>query len=169
MDINDNKVISFCPNCISIWTYDKSLKDEDKKQICGAKNCGSQAIHTKITRNELDYIRCISKDREFLAAMNELRNNDIIAYKERIAKYKKIYEETHKPLSEQDVDYSNPKTQTTQHQSAPQTNKIQCPYCKSINTKKITAMDRIGSNIMFGLFSKKRNKEWHCNECGSDF
>lgn len=154
--------ISYCPKCKMYYMYPKSEKDEDKKQICGYKNCDGKLVHTKILVKEKIYIDNISKDREFLAAMNELRNNDIIAYKERMAQYRKIYEETHKPLPEQDVDYSNPKT-------APQINKIQCPYCKSINTKKITAMDRIGSNLMFGIFSKKRNKEWHCNECGSDF
>lgn len=161
--------VSYCPKCKMYYMYPKDEKDEDKKQICGYKNCDGKLVHTKILVEEKIYIDNISKDREFLAAMNELRNNDIIAYKERMVQYKKIYEETHKPLPEQDVDYSNPKTQPTQHQSAPQTNKIQCPYCKSTNTKKITAMDRIGSNIMFGLFSKKRNKEWHCNSCGSDF
>lgn len=161
--------VSFCPKCKMEYLYKPFVKNEDKKQVCGYKGCDGEMIHSKITAEENVYIEHISEDREFLIAMNELRNNDIIAYKDRIVKYKKIYEETHKPLSEQDVDYSNPKTQPTQHQSAPQTNKIQCPYCKSINTKKITAMDRIGSNIMFGLFSKKRNKEWHCNSCGSDF
>ena len=161
--------VSFCPKCKMMYGYSPEKKDEDKVKICGYKGCDGKIIHTKIYAIERLYIEEISKDREFLAAMNELRNNDIIAYKERMAQYKKIYEETHKPLPEQDVDYSNPKTQPTQHQSALQTNKIQCPYCKSTNTKKITAMDRISSNIMFGIFSKKRNKEWHCNECGSDF
>lgn len=159
MDINDNKVISFCPNCISIWTYDKSLKDEDKKQICGAKNCGAQAIHTKITRNELDYIRCISKDREFLAAMNELRNNDIIAYKERMAKYKKIYEETHKPLLDN-------KIQSTQQQICTQVNIPKCPTCGSTNIRKIKACERTASIIGFGIFSRKANKTWKCENCG---
>lgn len=159
MDINDNKVISFCPNCISIWTYDKSLKDEDKKQICGAKNCGAQAIHTKITRNELDYIRCISKDREFLAAMNELRNNDIIAYKERMAKYKKIYEETHKPLSDN-------KIQSTKQQTCTQVNIPKCPTCGSTNIEKISVGKKIKGSMLFGIFSSDVRKTMHCKNCG---
>lgn len=162
MDINDNKVISFCPNCISIWTYDKSLKDEDKKQICGAKNCGAQAIHTKITRNELDYIRCISKDREFLAAMNELRNNDIIAYKERMAQYKKIYEETHKPLLDN-------KIQFTQQQTCTQVNIPKCPTCGSTNIEKISVGKKIKGSMLFGLFSNDAKKQMRCNDCGYKF
>lgn len=44
-----------------------------------------------------------------------------------------------------------------------------CPYCKSTNTKKISAASRAGSILGFGLFSKKLGKEWHCNNCNSDF
>lgn len=48
-------------------------------------------------------------------------------------------------------------------------NKPHCPYCQSTNIKKITATSRIGSSIMFGVASKKIGKQWHCNNCGSDF
>lgn len=44
-----------------------------------------------------------------------------------------------------------------------------CPYCSSANTKKISGTSRVGSALMFGLFSKKIGKQWHCNSCGSDF
>lgn len=44
-----------------------------------------------------------------------------------------------------------------------------CPYCSSANTKKISGTSRVGSVLMFGLFSKKIGKQWHCNSCGSDF
>ena len=63
---------------------------------------------------------------------------------------------------------------TTNHQSQSQptntpTSQVTCPYCQSTNTKKITAGDRVKSNILFGIFAKNRNKEWHCNSCNSDF
>lgn len=44
-----------------------------------------------------------------------------------------------------------------------------CPYCSSANTKKISGTSRVGSALMFGIFSKKIGKQWHCNSCGSDF
>lgn len=47
--------------------------------------------------------------------------------------------------------------------------KVRCRYCNSDNVKKITAGDRAVSYAFFGLFSNKRGKEWHCNNCGSDF
>lgn len=46
---------------------------------------------------------------------------------------------------------------------------VNCPYCKSTNVKKISASSRVGSVMMFGIFSKKIGKQWHCNNCKSDF
>lgn len=45
----------------------------------------------------------------------------------------------------------------------------ECIYCKSRNTKKISATSRLFSTGFFGLGSKKIGKQWHCNKCGSDF
>ena len=57
------------------------------------------------------------------------------------------------------------------HQSSSQqpSTQVTCPYCKSTNTKKISAAGRAGSILGFGIFSKKLGKQWHCNDCGSDF
>ena len=44
-----------------------------------------------------------------------------------------------------------------------------CPYCHSTSIKKISAASRTASVIGFGIFSKKIGKQWHCNNCGSDF
>lgn len=46
---------------------------------------------------------------------------------------------------------------------------ITCPYCKSTNTKKLSAASRGLSFGLFGFGSKKIGKQWHCNGCGSDF
>ena len=46
---------------------------------------------------------------------------------------------------------------------------VVCPYCKSTNTTKITATAKMVNTALFGLFGTKRNKQWHCNKCGSDF
>ena len=45
-----------------------------------------------------------------------------------------------------------------------------CPYCQSTNTKKITNLSKAGSVAIFGVFAiGKTTKEWHCNNCKSDF
>lgn len=47
---------------------------------------------------------------------------------------------------------------------------IQCPYCQSVNTKKITTGSKIARTALFGIFSISRNcKNYHCNNCGADF
>lgn len=59
----------------------------------------------------------------------------------------------------------NPHSQPTK----PSTPHVTCPYCHSTNTKKISTISRAGSIGLFGIFSKKVGKQWHCNNCGSDF
>lgn len=56
----------------------------------------------------------------------------------------------------------------TQQQNPPKP-QITCPYCNSTNTKKISTASRAGSILGFGILSKKIGKQWHCNNCGSDF
>lgn len=47
---------------------------------------------------------------------------------------------------------------------------ISCPYCKSTNTSKITVASKALHTAAFGVYSMSRNsKEWHCNNCKSDF
>ena len=46
---------------------------------------------------------------------------------------------------------------------------IECPYCHSKDTKKISALNRATSFGFFGFGSGKIGKQWHCNKCGSDF
>ena len=51
-----------------------------------------------------------------------------------------------------------------------QTHSVECPYCHSTNTKKISGMSKAGSVALWGIFSiGKVTKQWHCNNCKSDF
>ena len=47
-------------------------------------------------------------------------------------------------------------------------NKVHCPYCNSSNCKKISGISKATSVAMFGIFSQKVKKQWHCNNCRSD-
>lgn len=42
---------------------------------------------------------------------------------------------------------------------------VECPYCHSTNTTKISISHRFIGNVDFAAFSK----QWHCNSCDSDF
>lgn len=47
---------------------------------------------------------------------------------------------------------------------------VTCPYCQSTNTKKISNTSKAMSVGLFGIFGmSKVNKQWHCNNCKSDF
>ena len=47
---------------------------------------------------------------------------------------------------------------------------VECPYCHSTNTKKISGLSKVGSVALFGIFALgKTSKQWHCNNCNSDF
>jgi hypothetical protein len=47
---------------------------------------------------------------------------------------------------------------------------VQCPYCHSTNVKKISTTTKVGSIGLFGIFGiGKATKQWHCNNCKSDF
>ena len=50
-----------------------------------------------------------------------------------------------------------------------QSRRITCSYCGSSNVKKIGLLNRAVSTELWGLGSKKIGKQWHCNNCGSDF
>ena len=47
---------------------------------------------------------------------------------------------------------------------------VECPYCHSADTRKISGLSKAGSVALFGIFSLgKTTKQWHCNRCNSDF
>ncbi len=49
-------------------------------------------------------------------------------------------------------------------------NNAECPYCHSKNTKKIGGLSKASSVALFGIFAVgKVGKQWHCNNCKSDF
>lgn len=47
---------------------------------------------------------------------------------------------------------------------------VECPYCHSTNTKKISAISKMWSLNWLGMYGiGKVSKQWHCNNCDSDF
>lgn len=48
-------------------------------------------------------------------------------------------------------------------------NRPKCPTCGSTKIKKVSATSKAVSVGLFGLFSQKVKKTWHCNSCGYEW
>lgn len=63
-----------------------------------------------------------------------------------------------------------PSKPTIELKPQPTTPTITCPYCKSTDCKKISGLSKAGSVALWGIFALgKTTKQWHCNNCKSDF
>ncbi|MFQ9514995.1 MAG: hypothetical protein ACLRZ9_04110 [Eubacterium sp.] len=61
-------------------------------------------------------------------------------------------------------------TDSTNYLDHSMTIEVECPYCKSTDTKKITTTSKAVYTAIFGIWSMGRNsKNYHCNNCNSDF
>lgn len=64
---------------------------------------------------------------------------------------------------------SEPPSKSIPEKTDPFKPTVKCPYCGSTSTKKISTLSRLGSFATFGFAGKKVGKQWHCNNCKSDF
>lgn len=47
---------------------------------------------------------------------------------------------------------------------------VECPYCHSTDTEKISNLSKVERIAVFGIFAvNKATKQWYCNNCKSDF
>lgn len=147
--------IKYCPECAKCKRSIEDPEDfyagyqvyffQDKIgktcQICNKDTL----IETNITEDELHEIGEASNyNPQFLKAMQELKEKDIIEYELKMSQFR-----------------ANTQTSTPQQPK----NIPKCPTCGSINIRKIKAGDRTASIIGFGIFSRKANKTWKCENC----
>jgi len=70
---------------------------------------------------------------------------------------------------EYDEEYWKRINQHTINKNISTTPTVECPYCHSKDTKKISTTSKVVNTAIFGIFGTKRHKQWHCNQCNSDF
>ncbi len=47
---------------------------------------------------------------------------------------------------------------------------VECPYCHSKNTSKISTFSKVMNIQLGGMYGAiKANKNWQCHDCGSEF
>lgn len=131
-----------CPEC------GKEISDKSDKCIhCGFPLRSTPIIQENINGKYYDVtflsdtnIPLIRKVKK----LNEITNCGLVQAKEIAQKYH-IEQESSKPKEED--------------------NKPKCPTCGSTNLSKVSTMSKAGSVFMWGLFSQKVKKTWHCNNC----
>lgn len=149
---------NICPVCGAPWIdirNDEKYKKEHKEWMKKHKK------DTDLQTKWVEYYTGQPLDPE-LVAKREAYNKRIIEY---ITSGKSL-DDYHAKKMEKAVHEAENKLETNPTPPAPV---VTCPYCHSTNTKKISQMSRVTSIGFWGVFSKKIGKQWHCNECGSDF
>lgn len=147
--------IKYCPECAK---KQKAVEDPENYyagyqvyffqerigntcQICDKDTL----IETNITEDELHEIGEMSNyNPEFLKAMRELKEKDIIEYELKMSQFR---------------------ANTQSNNISQSSNQPKCPTCGSTNIRKIKTGERMASIIGFGIFSRKANKTWKCENC----
>lgn len=135
-----NEIIKKCDKCgdIAVYTSTYNIHKEN--------NCNGNLIETSLSYDDFCVLCDISEDNAFLQAMIDLKEKDIIEYNLKMSQFKSQLEQ--------------PKSNKTQNDTTPR-----CPHCKSANIKPISALNRVASIAMLGVFSKKINKSFECLNC----
>lgn len=68
-------------------------------------------------------------------------------------------------IREEDVRIAFEKQREVEKQSK----MVQCPYCHSYDTVKISTTAKAVNTAVFGLVGQKRKYQWHCKNCNSNF
>lgn len=141
------KYARYCPKCEeenrefwAVYNYDPD------RQSCFWHN--TPLIETKLTYPEYNVLRAISEDPDFWKAMRKLKEDDIIEYELKMSQFR---------------------AQVGDGESDFVSNQVTCPYCHSVNVRKLSTTGRMVSTGFFGLGSSKVGKQFHCNGCGADF
>ncbi len=146
IDPNDTKKLNeLFPN--------QSYKHDFENNICPF--CKYELKDTLLTYDEFVGIRRYSNNnKEFLFAMIELRKKDVIEFETKMQPVRQLMEQQEEK-----------ERKFTQEYFEALNNSPKCPTCGSSNVHKINGLERGTSVMMLGLFSKKINKSYKCNNC----
>lgn len=152
-----------CPEC--------GKEISDKCEVC--IHCGYPLINTKCNINGIIYdfkeelpIALQEKREDYISAIGKIRRKTSLTLVDGsnlvdiIRKTKSIpLTFTPKyPLEDREKLYGDTKEKS-----------VECPYCHSTNTSKISTTAKVVNTAIWGIFGTKRHKQWHCNQCRSDF
>jgi predicted nucleic-acid-binding Zn-ribbon protein len=107
--------------------------------------CNGNLFELALDKNELEIVKKTSMSIDFILAMNDLKNRDIIEFNLKMSQFKQNI------LTQQNNNVNCPK----------------CPTCGSTNVRKISSTKRWLSTGIFGLASSNVGKNMECLSCHS--
>lgn len=165
-DISPNA--EFCPNC-----GEPMKKIKDTPDICSV-------VLVEVLNKNKNYIRIIKQIRDITncglkEAKDSVDKSPSIIIKNidysKAEDYKKLFEDLGAvieltPLNT-DRKFNEFIGSETQINQVKHEVMIKCPNCGSLDTKKISGASKVGSAVLFGIFSVgKLTKTYECNQCG---
>lgn len=158
--INPDAKVKYCPSCfnnditqknhLGTYTIYKGFIAIDTfSNLC--PTCKGFLKSMNLTLDEWKLITEISVDKDFIIAMDKLKQDDIITFTTKIKEFKEARWQK----------YLEEKSLKTAQQNIPK-----CPTCGSTNIKKISGTKRFVSTGIFGLGSSNVGKSFECCNCG---
>lgn len=138
-----NFVVKQCKKCKEIMGACKP-----ESLIHTANNCNGELETLNISWDELAIIENISNDKNFLQAMIDLKEKDIIEYNLKMSQFKSQLEQQKRNKSQNN-------------------NQPKCPTCGSTNIEKISVTKKAFGGALFGVFSSDVRNTMHCRNCGA--
>lgn len=127
-----------------------NIKFDAFDEISRCEYCGGETVQLSLSLDEIGTMSEEEKD-EIRFSFQPLEKYDNFAWTQRKIKDRQRHEEIYNKSAQFKVTHP------------------ECPYCHNRNTKKITTASKALNTGMFGLFGTKRNYQWHCNNCNSNF
>ena len=139
-----NEIVKKCKRC---KRCNKILICNPDDNVHMWNSCCGKLETVDIDPKDVIIMSHISNDNDFLLAMIDLKEKDIIEYNLKMSQFKTQDEQQKRSSAEKD-------------------NIPRCPNCHRSNIQKIGGMERAGSILMLGVFSNKINKSFKCKNCG---
>ena len=151
--------LEYCDKCG--WIWQKSMKEEINHTIGCCEICGNQLKPVPDEYYEYDDdFRFLSKEGKKKVVQELVLTS---------ANFDQYYFDNAIDIKEQKHAEFQAKINHGKAILQEQRRQVKCTYCGSTNVRKIGYISRGISTHLWGIASKKIAKQWHCNNCGSDF
>lgn len=145
----------YCPVCADVYPY----PDEEGIPPERCSRCGAALIDSKMAvKGNMSEVEAIAKQHPMLN--KTLYNTFVKQEEEQQERDRKAYEQR------KELEALRKQAEIQEHLDR---NDPRCPICQSFDVRRISGFDRATSILALGIFSKKINKSYKCNHCGSTF